>query len=222
MKAMILAAGRGTRMRHLTTHIPKPLLKVGQHTLIEHNILRLAQAGITEIVINLAYHGDKIKSYLGNGHQFGVRIEYSEEGAEPLGPGGGIVQALPLLGRHHFILMASDVWCDFPIKTLLNKTDHLAHMVMVRNPDFHSSGDYGISNGFLTHNAPKLTYANFSVWHPAVFTNHSAGEHFELPTFINKILPLQAITAEEHHGDWYNIGTPEQLQWLTENVCLRS
>jgi MurNAc alpha-1-phosphate uridylyltransferase len=217
MKAMILAAGRGERMRHLTDGIPKPLLKIGDHALIEHNIMRLAIAGIEEIVINTAYYADQIKSHLGDGSQFDVSISYSEEGAEPLGPGGGIVNALPLLGDKHFILMAADIWSSFPIETLLDKTDHLTHLVMTENPDFHSEGDYGITDGLLTHDAPKLTYAGYSVWHPALFNDHMPGDAIELSPFIDKAIDLKAATAEQYVGNWHNIGTPEQLQYLNEN-----
>ena len=215
MKCMILAAGKGTRMRPLTDTTPKPLLKVGEFTLIEHNILRLAKAGILDIVINIATHGEQIKNHLDDGRRYGVTITYSEEPREPLGPGGGIVKALPLLGKQHFILIAADLWSSFPIKTLRDKNNHLAHMVLTDNPDFHQSGDYGIQDGFLTQEAPKLTYAGYSVWHPALFNDHIPGTYIELTPFIEKAISLRAISAEKYSGEWYNVGTPEQLAALS-------
>lgn len=211
MKAMLLAAGRGKRMRHLTDHMPKPLLKLGEHTLIEHNIFKLAEAGVRELVINLSYHGDQIKHHLGDGQRYGVHIVYSEEGDTPLGPGGGIVNALPLLGDAHFILMAADICSDFPLQTLLNKTQYLAHLVMTPNPDFHHAGDYGIDNGYLSFDGPKYTYAGHSVWHSALFQDQTPGDILEISPFINKAIEQQQITAELYVGNWHNVGTPEQL-----------
>jgi MurNAc alpha-1-phosphate uridylyltransferase len=218
MKAMILAAGRGQRMRHLTEATAKPLLKIGKHTLIEHNILRLANAGVIDIVINIAYYADQIKAHLGDGSQLGVHISYSEEGEQPLGPGGGIVKALPLLGDTHFILMAADIWSDFPIATLFDKTKYLAHVVMTENPEFHGAGDYGIKEGFLTFDGPKFTYSGYSVWHPAIFNEHIAGEKAELVRFIEKAIGMGSATAELYNGNWHNVGTPEQLQMLGEQL----
>lgn len=217
MKAMILAAGRGQRMRHLTDAMPKPLLKVGDHTLIERNIMRLAEAGVRDIVINIAYYADQIKAYLGDGTALGVNIAYSEEGAQALGPGGGIVNALPLLGDTHFILMAADIWSDFPLATLLNKTEYLAHVVMTENPEFHNAGDYGIEEGFLSFNGPTFTYAGISVWHPAIFSGAIPGEKAELVRFIEKAIGLHSATAELYNGCWHNVGTPEQLHMLSED-----
>ena len=214
MKCMILSAGKGERMRPLTDTTPKPLLKVGELTLIEHNIIRLAAAGISDIVINIARHGAQIKNHLGDGQQYNVIINYSEEHGDPLGPGGGIVNALPLLGEQHFIVTAADLWSNFSIATLCDKTSHLAHMVLTDNPDFHQTGDYGINDGFLTHDSPKLTYAGYSVWHPALFNDYMPGDYAELTPFIEKAIGLHAISAEKYSGDWYNIGTPEQLAAL--------
>ncbi|PHQ79993.1 MAG: hypothetical protein COB66_05780, partial [Coxiella sp. (in: Bacteria)] len=158
--------------------------------------------------------GAAIKKALGDGHAFGVSITYSDESPAMLGPGGGIVKALPILGGDHFIVMGSDLWSDFPIATLLDKTHRLAHMVMVNNPDFHSHGDYGITNGFLSKDTPTRTYAGYSVWHPSLFHDAIVGDAIELVPFIEKALALNEITAEKHEGTWHNIGTPGQLQAL--------
>ena len=212
MKAMILAAGRGMRMRPLTDSIPKPLLKVGQRSLIEHNILKLAKAGVTDIVINIAYRGDQIKAQLGDGKRYQVNIIYSDEQDKALGPGGGIVNALPLLGTQHFILMGADLFSDFPIESLFTCTQHLAHMVMIENPDFHPQGDYAISDdGFLASEGEHLTYAGYSVWHPDVFKQHPV-QYYELTPFIKETMQQYSLTAEKFSGQWLNIGTPKQLE----------
>lgn len=218
MKAMILAAGHGKRMRPLTDITPKPLLMAGKHSLIEHNLMRLAKAGVTEVVINLYYLSEQIRKKIGDGRQFNLQVQYSEE-LQLLGPGGGIVNALPLLGDSHFILMGADLWSDFPIETLFNKTQHLAHMVMVENPNFNSDGDYGIdANGMLSKQADKLTYAGYSVWHPSVFASYPKNSIMEITPFIDKLIKQQAISAEKYTGEWYNIGTPMQLKKLNNQL----
>ena len=211
MKAMILAAGRGERMRPLTDTIPKPLLKIGNDTLIEKNIFKLVDAGITDIVINVAYLGDQIKKYLGNGERYNATILYSDEGDRALGPGGGILKALPLLGNEHFVLMSADIVSDFPIATLLKRTHYAAHLMMVENPNFHPKGDYGIDkHGFLTTQEPKLTYGSYSIWHPSVFKNKTV-EYAEITPFIHTLIQESNITGEKFTGPWINIGTPDQL-----------
>lgn len=218
MKALILAAGYGTRMRPLTLHIPKPLLKVGQHSLIEHHIIKLQQAGIHNIVINLSYLGDHIKQALGDGSAWNTQVTYSEEGDTPLGIGGAIIHALALLGKEPFILVSSDIFSDFPIHSLLDKTQHVAHMVMVNNPDFHQDGDYGITHGYLTKSIPKYTYAGYSVWHPHVFEHASTGKSIGIKPFIDHILKTESISAELFSGYYVNVGTPEQLAELNNQL----
>lgn len=221
MKAMILAAGHGKRMRPLTDITPKPLLTVGKHSLIEHNLLRLASAGVHDVVINLHYLSEQIRQKIGSGRQFGLNIQYSEE-LQLLGPGGGIVNALPLLGDSHFILMGADLWSDFPIETLLDKTTHLAHLVMVENPKFNLNGDYGIdSNGMLCKKSAKLTYAGYSVWHPSVFAGYPNNSMMEITPFIDRLIDQHQITAEKYSGSWYNIGTPHQLKKLNHMLDIR-
>ena len=214
MKAMILAAGRGTRMGALTETLPKPLLKVGKYSLIEHNLIRLARAGIQEVVINVSYLGALIQKKLGDGAQFNLHIQYSDESERMLGPGGGIIKALPLLGDSHFMLMGADLWSDFPLETLLTRRQHLGHMVMVDNPAFHPSGDYGIdNNGFLTQQPPALTYAGFSVWHPDLFRDTPI-DYYEITPFIQRAMAKQSLTAEKYAGAWHNIGTAKALNDL--------
>ncbi len=152
MKAMILAAGRGERMRPLTDETPKPLLKINQFCLIEHHIINLKSAGITELVINTAWLAEQIHQYLGDGSNYGVSIQYSDEG-QALETGGGINKALPLLGDDYFLVVNGDVWCDYEFKTLPTlKADHLAHLVLVNNPEQHPGGDFSIESGLLSNN----------------------------------------------------------------------
>lgn len=218
MNAFILAAGYGSRMKPLTLHTPKALLKVGDYSLIEHHLIKLQKAGIHDIIINVSYLGDQIKKQLGNGHYLNVSITYSDEGPAPLGTGGAIVNALPLLGTEPFILLSADVFSDFPIHTLLDKKNDDAHLVMVNNPDFHPAGDYGISNGLLTNDAPKFTFANYSVWHPHVFKNYALDKPIGLNYFISRLLTTSIISAQLFSGYWVNVGTPEQLSLVNNRI----
>lgn len=218
MKAMILAAGLGERMRPLTLHTPKPLLQAGTHSLIEHHIIKLRQAGVYDIIINLSYLGDHIKQKLGDGRAMNVTIAYSEEGPVPLGTAGAIIKALPLLGKEPFMLISADIFSDFAIEALLDKTNYLAHMVMVPNPDFHEQGDYGITDGLLTQDYPKFTYANYSVWHPSVFEHANTNLPIGIKPFIDNTLKISPISTELFSGYWINVGTPEQLANLNNRL----
>jgi MurNAc alpha-1-phosphate uridylyltransferase len=210
-RAMILAAGRGQRMGELTTHCPKSLLRIGEQYLIEHAILSIRQAGIDEIVINVSYHGDQIKAALGDGSHYGVKIFYSEE-PERLETGGGIFQALPLLGNQPFLVMSSDIITDFPLADLPQYPDGLAHLVMVSNPVFHTQGDFGLSEGRIEMNAePKLTYANIGIFRPEIFANCTPG-HFRLTQVLNPAIADKQVTGEQYQGTWYNIGTAADLE----------
>ncbi len=211
MKAMLLAAGRGSRMRHLTDDMPKPLIQVGEHTLIEHNILRCKQAGIHDIVINVAYCAKQVIDALGDGERYGVNITYSYEQDGPIGTGAGIYQALPLLGDAPFLVLSSDIWTQFPLQTLLKQQPTRAHLVMVPNPAYNRDGDFGLSEQGLIHLAtPKLTYANIAVIHPSLFKNQTAGSFPLAPLLIHEI-QQQRVTGECYQGPWYNVGTPEEL-----------
>lgn len=217
MKAMILAAGRGERMRPLTDQTPKPLLKVGQETLIGRNIRLLAEAGIQDIVINVSYLGNQLKTQLGDGANWGVSIEYSVEDT-PLGPGGGIVKALPLLGDGSFILLGADIWHNYPLSRCTEHTDSPAHLVLVNNPDFHPAGDFGLRNNQLTTNKPKLTYGCISVWQTGVFADGTLNKACGIRPFIDPLIKQQRATGEHFLGAWYNVGTPTQLKYLNDHV----
>jgi len=207
---MILAAGRGERMGALTASTPKPLLKAHGHYLIEYVIQHLRQSGITEIVVNVAYHGDQIMQALGNGSRYGVHLTYSVE-EERLETGGGIYKALPLLGDTPFLVVSSDVVTDFPLHTLPAQISGLAHLVLVRNPDFHPRGDFGLREKLVDMDArPAHTFANIGIYHPDLFAACSPG-YFPLNQLIFPAIRQEKVTGEVYRGCWFNIGTPEQL-----------
>lgn len=217
MKAMILAAGRGERMRPLTDTTPKPLLKVAGRALIEYHLLRLAEAGITEVVINLAWLGEQVQRALGNGRAYGVTIEYIHEGAQALETGGGIFNALHLLGNETFMVINGDVWTDYPLQQLPTGISGLAHLVLVDNPAHHPQGDFAISNsGYAISEATdKLTFSGIGVYAPALFANCVPGI-FPLAPLLRQAMTTQQVTAEHYCGHWSDVGTVERLQQLED------
>jgi len=211
MKVMILAAGRGERMGQLTDHCPKPLLKVAGRPLIEHHIVALKKQGFNEFVINIAYLGAQIKAVLGCGERWGVRIEYSDEGLQALETGGGIFNALPLLGERPFLVVNADVWSDFPYASLTTKVDKNIHLVLVNNPSHHSAGDFGLSDGEIELASDKrYTYSGVGVFNPAIFAQHTAGI-FPLAPIIRDSIPHQQVSGELYRGDWVDVGTAQRL-----------
>lgn len=228
MKAMILAAGLGKRMRPLTLHTPKPLLTAGGKTLIAHHLERLSAAGFKDIVINTAHLGEQIETALGNGKDFGVRIQYSPE-QEALETAGGIINALPLLGEQPFLIVNGDVWCDFPFQdapavgTMLDKT-HLAHLILVNNPAHHPAGDFIIAAQESLHGLPKLvkagkapayTYSGISVLHPALFATSQPGKQ-ALGPLLRAAIANGTVSGDYYPGLWFDIGTPERLTALDQ------
>ena len=170
MKAMLLAAGRGERMRPLTDHTPKPLLRVGGQTLIGHHLDALARAGFRELVINHAHLGAQLVAALGDGSEYGVHIEYSPEPPGALETGGGIFNALPLLGTGPFAVINADIWTDFDFAVLPRKPEGLAHLVLVDNPVHHPQGDFALCNGHVSADGmPRLTFSGIGVYSPALF-----------------------------------------------------
>jgi N-acetyl-alpha-D-muramate 1-phosphate uridylyltransferase len=210
---MILAAGRGERMRPLTDDMPKPLLPVGGKPLIQYHIENLAAAGIRDIVINLAWQGAKIPATLGDGSRFGVRLRYSDEGATALETGGGICNALPLLGNDPFIVVSGDVWTAFPFATLRLDRDDVAHFVVVPNPGFHAAGDFGLVNGRMTEAGMRYTYANIGMF-TAEFFQHCKPEPFALAPLMYEWIRKGKVSGELYEGPWENVGTPAQLAAL--------
>ncbi|MCU1717518.1 N-acetylmuramate alpha-1-phosphate uridylyltransferase MurU [Pseudomonas sp. 5P_3.1_Bac2] len=212
MKAMILAAGKGERMRPLTLHTPKPLIKAGGTPLIEHHLRALAAAGFTEVVINHAWLGQQIEDYLGDGTRFGLRIVYSAEG-EPLETGGGILKALPLLGDQPFVLISADVFTDYPYANLRRPLSALAHLVMVDNPGHHPSGDFALVAGQINE-APaeqrKLTYSGVALLSPQLFAGCTPGA-FKLVDLLRRAIAQGQVSGEHFTGCWVDVGTHERL-----------
>lgn len=217
MRAMILAAGRGERMGILTEYTPKPLLKVAGRCLIEYSLLALAASGINEIVINLCYHRELIKSTLGDGSRYGVALHYSEE-ETALETGGGVYQALPWLGAEPFLVISSDIITDFPIQFLPKNPDKLAHVVLVDNPAYHTKGDFTLQkNQVVPPVGSTLTFGNISVLRPEFFADCKAGR-FRLGDMLKNAVTQQAITGEHYQGSWFNIGTPNELARANESL----
>lgn len=211
MKAMILAAGRGERMRPLTDSTPKPLLQVAGRPLIEHHLLNLKHSGITEIVINTAWLAEKIHQQLGDGSQFGISIVYSDE-QQALETAGGIKQALPLLGTEPFLVINGDIWCNFPYQKLPElKPGLLAHLVLVNNPAHNKDGDFDIENGFLV-DRKRFTFSGIGIYHPTLF--NFTETRYPLAPLLREAANQNQVSAEYYDGEWIDIGTPERLQTL--------
>ena len=218
MRAMLLAAGRGERMRPLTDDTPKPLLRIGGQTLIEHHIHALAQANITELVINHAHLGEQIVQALGDGDAYGVNIQYSPETGAALETGGGIFNALPLLGDAPFIVVNADIWTDYSFTGLPHDPVGLAHLVMVDNPEHHPGGDFSLSNGQLSRQGPRmLTFSGIGVYRPTLFAGCTASA-FPLAPLLRDAMDKEAVSGEYFTGRWLDIGTPERLALINDAV----
>lgn len=214
MKAMILAAGRGERMRPLTDTTPKPLLRAGGKRLIEYHLERLAQAGIHDVVINHAHLGEQIEQALGDGSRYGLSITYSAEG-KALETGGGIFHALPLLGEAPFLVINGDIWCDYPYASLLSREVALAHLVLVDNPPQHPTGDFVLEAGRVhdSHQGERLTFSGVGLYHPRLFDGCEPGA-FSLAPLLRRAMAAGEVSGEHYRGRWFDIGTPERLEQL--------
>lgn len=213
MKAMILAAGRGERMRPLSDITPKPLLLINNKPLIAHHLIRLAQIGVNEIVINVSHLAEKIQQALGDGSEYGVKIQYSIE-PTALETGGGIYQALPLLGNAPFMIINGDIWTDYPLQQLPKTLETLAHLVLVNNPGFKTHGDLGLQDGYVTLvENPPYTYSGIAVFHPKLFNNCHAGA-FPLLQVFKPAIAAKQISGEYYPGVWIDVGTPERYAEL--------
>lgn len=225
---MILAAGRGERMRPLTDNLPKPLLPVAGKPLIQHHIERLAAAGVRELVINLAWKGAMISEALGDGSKFGVHIAYSDEAGAALETGGGIFKALPLLGDAPFLIVNGDIWTDYPFERLMGRFDasgfegsppDLAHLVLVPNPPQHTRGDFALVDGRVTEGeGPRGTYSGIAVFAPAFFADCAPGA-FKLLSPLLAATRSGRISGEQYQGLWFDIGTPQRLADLDALLC---
>ena len=216
MQAILLAAGLGKRMRSLTETTPKPLLKVGEYTLIEHQIMRLARAGIERVAVNLFHLGDRIQEVLGDGSRFGLEISYSPEQIL-LDTAGGIIQALPLLDGESFIVANADVWTDFDYASLrpVDGTGTLAHLVLVPNPPAKPNGDFSLHDDGRVHDdlgaAGTLTFAGISVMHRQLFTGLTP-EPLSVVPLLRAAMERGQVGGELYEGEWMDIGTPESLR----------
>jgi len=216
--AMILAAGRGERMRPLTDARPKPLAMLAGKPLIEYHVERLAAAGVRRVVINLAWLGSQIRQQLGAGERFGLEILYSDEGNAVLGTGGGVYRALPLLGAEPFWMVSADLYTEYPFalhdRTASPAAGDLAHLVMVDNPDFHPKGDFCLEGGRVTEAmGSRLTYASLAIIHPRLFVNCGAGAYSIVP-LLQEAMRGGQVSGERFEGCWHNIGTVNQLSAL--------
>ncbi|MHB0766520.1 N-acetylmuramate alpha-1-phosphate uridylyltransferase MurU [Stutzerimonas sp. NM35] len=223
MKAMILAAGKGERLRPLTLHTPKPLVRAGGVPLIEYHIQALARAGFDELVINHAWLGEQIEAHLGTGDRFGIRIRYSPEG-EPLETGGGIHRALSLLGDEPFAVVNGDIWTDYDFAALKRPLAGLAHLVLVDNPAHHPSGDFTLADGRVEEGGAvdaRLTYSGIALLDPRLFDGCNAGA-FKLAPLLRRAMTAGRVSGERHDGRWVDVGTHERLaevERILEGCC---
>jgi MurNAc alpha-1-phosphate uridylyltransferase len=218
MKAMILAAGRGERMRPLSDVIPKCLLEVRGKPLITWLIEALARSGVGEFVINHAHLGHMIEAALGDGRRFGVTIRYSPE-AEALETAGGIAKALPLLGKTPFLAVNSDIFCDFDFSGLAARAlgQHLAHLVLVANPAHHPQGDFSLRGWQVGEaDAPKWTFSGIGLYQPELFASVKPGSKGQLAPLLRAAMARGLVSGELHRGEWHDVGTPRRLAELNE------
>jgi len=229
MRALILAAGRGERMRPLSDRTPKPLLAAGGKMLIEYQIGRLARAGVCEIVLNIAHLPEQFTAALGDGARFGVRISFSREGEraeDALETLGGIVKALPLLGDAPFVVVSGDIVTDFDYRSLALPAQQLAagardaHLVLVDNPSFHPRGDMGLADGLITRALPWLTYANIALLAPRLFTGEAVARKRLFP-WLYQAVAGSRVSGERFRGRWHNVGTEDDLRELDRELRAR-
>jgi MurNAc alpha-1-phosphate uridylyltransferase len=223
--ALILAAGRGTRMAPLTDTVPKPLLKVGGRGLIEWQVERLARAGFEDLVVNHSHLGKRIEEVLGDGRRYGARIRYSHE-ASALETAGGVAHALPLLGAAPFVVVSADIHTAFDYASLhpriasiaADPARHAAHFVLVDNPPWHAQGDMALAGGRVARDGVRLTYGNIAVFHPALFGEVGAGVPLKLFPWAYRFVDEARVSGEHFSGPWDNIGTPSQLAALDRRL----
>lgn len=213
---MILAAGRGDRMRPLTDHTPKPLLPVAGKPLIVWHLEHLRDAGFADIVINTGWLGEQIPAFLGNGQTFGVNLHFSNEGWPAYETAGGIATALPLLGDEPFLLVNGDVYCDYPffhLKQVLLPGDD-AHIVLVDNPVHHPNGDFGLQQGRVIEQGQRLTYSGIGVFHPRLFAQITPRRPAKLAPLLCNAIANNTLSGEHASSIWVDVGTPERLSQL--------
>jgi MurNAc alpha-1-phosphate uridylyltransferase len=217
--ALILAAGLGERMRPLTDHTPKPLLLAGGKPLIIWHLEKLAAADVRYVVINTSHLADQLPEALGDGSRWGMRIRYAYEGPQPLETGGGMLNALPLLGPEPFIVVSADIYSDYDYASLPAEPPGLAHLVMVPNPTWHTHGDFALRDGTLAEqgDGERLTFGNIGVYRPELVRDESPGR-FKLLPMYQQAMREGKLSGERYDGFWRNIGNPQQLAELNEEL----
>jgi len=212
---MLLAAGRGERLRPITDTLPKPLAEVAGKPLIVYHLEALARAGVREVVINLSWLGEKIRAALGDGSRFGVHIAYSEEGPVPLETGGGIHRALPLLGSGPFLVLNSDVWTNMDFARVLTVEEGAdARLMLAPNPPHHPRGDFGLESDFVVEReADRFTYTGIGMYRPELFEGCVPGK-FPLLPLLKRAIAARRLRGEVYRGEWLDIGSPDRLAWL--------
>ena len=215
---MILAAGYGKRLRPLTDHTPKPLISIGGKPMIVHHLEKLAEAGIREVVINLGHLGSKIPDFLGSGSTWGVSIEYSDEGPDPLETGGGMTKALPLLGKDTFLLVNGDVWTDLDFSIIpktLNGNDQ-AMLFLAKQPEWREKGDFNLDESRVRESGtPNLLYAGIALYHPSILDG-AVVEKFSIVPRLKKAIQQDRVAGQLINGEWDDVGTPERLAALRD------
>ena len=219
MRAMILAAGRGERLKPITDCLPKALLDAGETTLLERHLKRLGHAGFRRCVINLGHLGEQIRERVGDGSRWNLQVSYSDEGDHILETGGGIYKALPLLGEGPFAVVNADTWSEFDYARLRNTKCDYAHMVMVGNPEHNPEGDFELRSGQVkTGREKNLTFSGIAVYHPRLFSGLSGGK-FPLAPLLTQVMDTHYVTGEYFAGFWLDIGTEERLKFLRQKLA---
>ena len=216
---MILAAGRGERMRPLTDLLPKPLLEVKNKPLIVWHLEKLVKSGFKEVIINIAHLGFKIPEYLGDGSKYGIKIAYSDEQTNgALESAGGIKKALPLLGEESFLVVNGDVFCDYDFNPDFDLHNKLAHLILVQNPSHNIKGDFGLNDTLVLNKADEMyTFSGIGYYSPELFRNLEQGKSALAP-LLRKAIEQEKITGEVHHGCWHDIGTPQRLDEINRKI----
>lgn len=216
MKVLIFAAGKGERLQPLTNSVPKALVPVGGRPLIVRHLQRLAAAGLPQIVINCAYLRDVLREEIGNGSRWGVRIRWSDEGDEALETGGGMLNALPLLGRDPFIGLNADIYTQYDFGQLRDHPVGLAHLVLVPNPPHNRRGDFALEDGqVLSVAAGRLTFAGIGAYRPELVEGYRPGA-FPLAPVLRTAIAHRQVSGEYYEGAWYDVGTPDRLAEVDE------
>ncbi|HAS15322.1 MAG TPA: mannose-1-phosphate guanylyltransferase [Idiomarina abyssalis] len=220
MRAMILAAGRGSRMRPLTDNQPKPLLPIAGKPLLAYHLEKLAQAGVNEVVINHAWHGEQIENFVGDGSRWGLQVSFSAEPEGGLETAGGIIKALPLLGDEPFWVINGDIWTDWDYRDLPTQLEkeQLAHLIMVKNPAHHPEGDFALENGLLVNDgSERKTFSGIGLYRKELLEPYPQGKQ-PLKTFFDRAINQSRLAASYWDGHWTDVGTPERLHQLNQQL----